>query len=229
MLQPDEPGAPRKLGLRERNKLDKIQRIRRAALEMFESNGYEATTTREIAERADVAIGTLFLYADGKHDLLFLIFNDDLDRLAEQAFAAINGSDSLTEQVLQIFAPQYRLFLTRAPLAKAMLREMVFLAHGKQTDQFLRNRVRLMTGLEELVRQAIDDQRITTAADPALIAKIFFALFSAEVRQWLNMESQPDLMVGLDSLRQTLMVFAHGLGESTTRPAPGRLGVPAHV
>ena len=73
--------APAKLGLRERGKLEKRRRIRQAARDVFLEKGYDDATTREIAERADVAIGTLFVYAKDKRDLLMMIINDDLDQL----------------------------------------------------------------------------------------------------------------------------------------------------
>src|SRR4051812_33649121 len=62
--------APPRLGRREQSKVDKRARIQRAAWDLFTTVGYEETTTREVAERADVAVGTLFLYAEDKRDLL---------------------------------------------------------------------------------------------------------------------------------------------------------------
>src|SRR5438477_3914607 len=47
------------LGLRERNKLDKLQRIKAAAAALFTKKGFDATTTIEIAERARVGEGTV--------------------------------------------------------------------------------------------------------------------------------------------------------------------------
>src|SRR5258707_6733633 len=64
-------------GQRERNKRDKLLRIKNAAQELFVSKGYDDTTTREIAVRAGVGMGTVFTYAANKRDLLFLIANDD--------------------------------------------------------------------------------------------------------------------------------------------------------
>ena len=49
-----------KLGQRERNKRDKLRRIKAAAWELFLDKGYDATTTREIAVKAGVGLGTVF-------------------------------------------------------------------------------------------------------------------------------------------------------------------------
>ena len=76
------------VGLRERNKLDKLRRIKEAASELFIRKGYDDTTTREIAVRAGVGLGTIFVYAATKRDLLFLLANDGLQQVVEMFHAA---------------------------------------------------------------------------------------------------------------------------------------------
>ena len=79
-------GAHRQAGLRERGKNAKQQRIKEAAKAVFSDvNNDDEATTREIARRAGVSIGTLFVYAKDKRDLLFLVFNDELYLVADAA------------------------------------------------------------------------------------------------------------------------------------------------
>ncbi|HSV80567.1 MAG TPA: helix-turn-helix domain-containing protein [Ramlibacter sp.] len=198
--------------MRERNKLDKLSRIRRAALELFQTKGYDATTTREIAELAGVGIGTLFMYAVDKRDLLFLIFNDDLDKVVNEAFAHVDGRKSVSAQVAGVFGHFYEAFHRRATLARMLLRELVFFSEGKQADQFLANRRRILEGLERLARNAIDKGKVRASEDPAVIAKAFFFLYSGEVRLWLS-APEPDLTQGLVNLQRTFALFGRGLGE----------------
>jgi AcrR family transcriptional regulator len=207
-----ESPAPRQ-GLRERSKLDKINRIRKSALQLFESKGYEATTTREIADLAEVAIGTVFLYANDKRDLLFLLFNDRLDQLVDGAFSDIDVALPLSDQVHQAFSHLYGAFHQRAVLARLLLKELVFFSEGKQVGQFMENRRRLMAGLEALIRASIAQGSIRSDEDPALIADAFFFLYSGEVRLWLSAE-HPDLKAGLARLKRTFALMAHGLGET---------------
>ena len=76
------------MGLRERGKRERLRRIKEAAVEAFRSEGYEGASTREIARIADVSIGTLFVYAKDKRDLLFLVLNEDLDKISLDSIAA---------------------------------------------------------------------------------------------------------------------------------------------
>ena len=64
------PEAEARLGLRERNKAEKLQRIRKAARALFIKRGYDDTTMRDIAKRAEVGFGTLFTYASDKRAFL---------------------------------------------------------------------------------------------------------------------------------------------------------------
>jgi AcrR family transcriptional regulator len=61
-------------GRREQNKQEKLARIAAAAKALFAAKGFAQTTTQEIAERAEIGAGTLFLYAKSKEDLLVMVF-----------------------------------------------------------------------------------------------------------------------------------------------------------
>src|SRR5262245_19283376 len=77
------------LGRRERKKEETRQRIVAAAIELFQRNGYEATTVDEISERADVAKGTFFNYYPRKEAIL--------DDVHEQQLEAV---EAVVDQVL---------------------------------------------------------------------------------------------------------------------------------
>jgi AcrR family transcriptional regulator len=97
------------LGRREQNKLDKRERIRDAAFELFSELGYDRTTTKAVAERAGVATGTLFLYAKDKPDLLFLVFHDRLRDTVEQMLATLPKAP-LLGQLMHIFRGLFAMY-----------------------------------------------------------------------------------------------------------------------
>src|ERR1044072_3143810 len=68
------------IGRRERAKQAKRERIMTAARELFAEHGVSGVTTQQIAHRADVAIGTLYLYASTKAELLIMVQNAKLAR-----------------------------------------------------------------------------------------------------------------------------------------------------
>jgi AcrR family transcriptional regulator len=206
-----------KPGLRERNKLDKLNRIRSAALELFQAKGYEATTTKEIAEAADVAIGTVFMYANDKRDLLFLIFNDALDGVVDHAFSRVDSHQPLSLQAFEVFSHFYAAFHQQVLLARLLLRELVFFSEGKQAAQYMENRRRIIAQLQAMARKALASGAIHADGDVERIANTFFFLYSGEVRLWLS-DEKPDLKKGLASMKATFALLGAGLGEKPNRP-----------
>lgn len=64
----------------------KRQAIQHAARELFASHGYDETTIAEIARAAGVAVGTVYLYFENKHDLLVdvcVALNEDIARVIQ--------------------------------------------------------------------------------------------------------------------------------------------------
>lgn len=64
--------------LRERKKADTRQAIRGAAVELFCTQGFEATTMDAVAEQANVSVRTVFRYFPTKEDLVFADVEGDL-------------------------------------------------------------------------------------------------------------------------------------------------------
>jgi AcrR family transcriptional regulator len=204
------------MSLRERKKLETRERIRAAAAELFTRHGYDGATMRQIAKRSHVGLGTLFNYAEDKRDLVFLIFNEELNAVTDVALAAPRPRQALLEQLLAVFRVHYRWLAAKPALARVLLQELTFYSSGKQAATFLGIRERLMGGIEQLVRQAQEGKRIGAREKPALIARHIFFVYSASLRWWI-VARKPRPGEGLADLRRLLRLQIDGL-----RGAPGR-------
>lgn len=206
----------RELGLRERGKHERKQRIIRAARDVFLERGYDGATTREIAVRAEIAIGTLFVYAADKRDLLFLVINDELDDLMERAFISVSTSQPLLEQVLNVFGAFYRYFSRNVKLGRFALREMAYYTSHPvaQTEQALQLRKRqdfVRGSLSALISRAQQSGEIGLGIDSGLLAFMFLSIYNAEIRRWLNTDV-PEVEEGIDRLRAQFRTVFEGLG-----------------
>lgn len=199
-----------KLGLREQRKQEKRQRIRAAVRALFSKHGFETATLREIAKRAHVALGTLFNYAEDKRDLVFLIFNEELAAVADEALRAAKTKNGLLDQLMAICRPHYLSFAKNPALSRILLKDMTFYSEGKQAAQYLRNRGHLISGMQEKVTAAQRAGQIRSDEDAALIARHFFLVFAGALRWWIAGRN-PHLQQGLAEVKRFFELQIDGL------------------
>lgn len=204
------------LGLRERNKLDKLRRIKAAARELFVAKGFDDTTVREIATRADVGMGTLFLYADNKRDLLFLIANDELETITDKANAAFRPDTAVLANLMRAFRPHYEFFGQQPELSRVKLREMTFYDSGKQAQRFLAVRNRLVALLNRIITAGQEQGTIRQSEDAAFVGWVVFCIYQVELRNWLTSDA-PELKKGLKRLEKALKLVLSGAATSDVR------------
>ncbi|KQO48100.1 MULTISPECIES: TetR/AcrR family transcriptional regulator [unclassified Frigoribacterium] len=119
------PTAP-PLGRRERNKQEKLERITRAASDLFSRHGVDEVTTQQIAEAADVGAGTLFLYARTKGELLLLVQNANYARSLDRGVRDAAGLADLVDAVIALITPIVECNRAQVENGRTYLREMVF-------------------------------------------------------------------------------------------------------
>ena len=117
---------------REQNKLEKRARIIAAARALFAHKGFEATTTQEIAYAADVAVGTLFVYAKTKEDLLIQVFHEEMIGVVERAFQAARPKKTLIDQLTTFFQTLVEYHEQDRPLAQALMRQLGYVQNEEQ-------------------------------------------------------------------------------------------------
>jgi AcrR family transcriptional regulator len=200
----------RRPGRRETNKIDKLNRIKRVARELFLTVGYDEATTRQIAKKAAVALGTLFTYASTKRDLLFLVSNDLLDEARHRAEASFRRNRSLQHNFVAFCATFYRVLQAQPELSKLVFRELLFYEQGIHSMRALANRAHTLKNIEALVTSAHEKGEIRLPEPPDFIAWLLFSVFQAENRRWLALDHRK-LDEGLSHLWASVAVVLNGL------------------
>jgi len=199
-----------KVGARERKKTATRERIRAAASDLFARRGYAAATMRQIAKRAHVGLGTLFNYAEDKRDLVFLIFNEELNATTDVALASPRAHDSPLDQLMAVFRAHYQWLAAQPELARILLQELTFYSSGKQAATFHSIRKRLIDGIEELITRGQQKKKIRRDVTAALVARHIFFVYSASLRWWIA-APRPDPHKGVTDLRRLLKLQFEGL------------------
>jgi AcrR family transcriptional regulator len=166
---------------RQRGQRAKRERIVEAAMVLFHGQGFDETTTEQIAERADVAKGTLFLYAPTKVHLLLLIYEEQLHRLVKGA--ALTGEGPIVAQLAGVFRPFFELYAHDRALAHRFICEQLRVESGQPGTPALA----LLLG--RLARQIETWQaggRVAADVDPALAAQTTFAIYFGVLLGWLR-------------------------------------------
>jgi TetR/AcrR family transcriptional regulator len=85
---------------RQRRKEARPQELLDAALELFVEKGFAATRSEEVAARAGVAKGTLYLYFPSKEDLLKAVVRENLGTLIAEGANVAGSFEGTTQQLL---------------------------------------------------------------------------------------------------------------------------------
>lgn len=194
-------------GTRERRKEEKRARLRDAAWELFCRQGYEATTTKQIAARAGVASGTLFLYARDKADLLFLVFHDRLAAAVDEGMRTLPAAP-LLDQLVHLFSGFFRAYEEAPHVARWFVKELPG-ADGPNAQTSNQLTFALLHHLAGLVQQAQARGEIASDVAPVLLAQNLFALYFFTLLGWLG--GMVTLETAVPHLRASLALQLRGL------------------
>jgi AcrR family transcriptional regulator len=165
---------------------DTRARIVSAARSLFREHGFAATAVDQIASRAGVAKGTVFLHAGSKERLLLLVYEADLGYAVERALSSADVNAPLPRALAGLFGILFRLFEEDVALARDFVKEQSGLRVG---DAFLRPvTMRLLVGLEIAIQMRQRRGEVARDVDPAQAARVTHALYSDVLARWLSGE-----------------------------------------
>ena len=196
--------ASQPVGRRERNKQDKLDRIIAAAAELFARHGVDEVTTQQIADKADIGTGTLFLYAKTKGELLLLVQNSHYVEALERGRADAEAILDVLDAVLAIVRPIVECNRVQIDNGRTYLREMVF---GDPEESRHAEALAIVAQTEETVAAVLcRDNQVRTDEAAALahvVSAIMFLSMAATVNAGLSVD---DL---LHDIRNQLRVVLH--------------------
>jgi AcrR family transcriptional regulator len=192
-------------GRRERAKRDKTERIMTAARELFAEHGVNGVTTQQIAERADVAIGTLYLYASTKAELLIMVQNDKFADAIDEGLTAANAvvGQALPEPVVALIRPVVACIREQAENGRTYLHELVF---GDPAEPYRRAGLAHSARLEDGITGLLTRGESMDAADAATLARVITAIIhiSTTATVYLHRSDEAVLADIRDQIHATL-------------------------
>ena len=187
--------ASQSVGRRERNKQEKLDRIVAAASELFAEHGVDEVTTQQIADKADIGTGTLFLYAKTKGELLLLVQNAKYVEALEQGRADAEAVPGVLDAVLAIVRPIVECNRIQIDNGRTYLREMVF---GDPEEPRHGAALAIVAQTEEAVAAVLRRDERVAEGDAATLAHIVSAVM------FLSMAASVNIALSVEEIVQDI-------------------------
>jgi TetR/AcrR family transcriptional regulator, cholesterol catabolism regulator len=178
-----------------RRKLENRERILTEARRLFGRKGFDAATTAEIAEAADVAKGSVFAHVGSKDRLLVLVFERDMHKWLDDAEARA-GRRPLLNQLDRFFTAMLDGAAEAPELTQVFMREVPYAHREPEIVAAMERAYRL---LNQLIDSAKGRGEVIDAVDGNTLAHNLFSLYFNFQYLWLAAD-----MPRLDRVNPTL-------------------------
>jgi len=206
-------------GRRELQRLETERLIKATALALFVADGFEATTTKQIAEAAGVAHGTVFLVAGTKEALLVKVLEDRL-REVVAARAASLPARRIVAQLVHVFDGLFDFYAGEPRLSRVFLKGTMFFAEPIARATYDQHVARFSGYLATLFDAAKARGEVAAHTRSEAAAANVLALYVHVVVAFLNAD-QPDREALGERFRAGLDQMVRGFGPPA-RPAARR-------
>jgi len=169
------------------------QQILQAAVEVFGNSNFQSAGISEIAQKANVAEGTIYQYFKNKEDLFFSIpaqkteaFCEELDLHIEGIHDAYNKLGKLTWYYLYFFK-------TNPAYARILMLEMRVNRSFFESGTF--DRVKVFNDkVLEIIKQGQEESFIRSDVDGCVIREMLLGFLEHRVTRWLLKDEEYDLL-----------------------------------
>lgn len=199
-------------GLRERQKEQRREAILGAAMELFDANGFNATTVEQIASSAGVSAPTVFNYFGNKQEILLAL----LDRAAsaeDEGLGELWGMLSKLDDPVDVLCTVYILVSQRElqALPISIWRELLNFAFNTSVSKEVVALNDRLTGQVAFLFKWLQSQgKLRADFDPAFAAKFLNDYAALEFTRLVQSDN-PDFAAHHAHVRQVCELIFYGL------------------
>jgi len=182
----------------------KRDRILRAAIDVFAKNGYFNAKVSEIAKSAGVADGTIYLYFDGKEDLLVTVFREHTRNYLQSLEKALAHVRRPEERIriairhhLETLGRDRQLAIVAQVELRHSLKFMSLLSQQEVADY--------LNMLRKMIEHGQSDGSFRRTIHPQLGAKAVFGILDEMVTSWILSEKDYDLAASADQIADLVL------------------------
>lgn len=186
--------------------------ILESARGLFNDLGFDKTSTREIAARAGVGVGTVFSHFPDKSSLLIAVLLNDLAFTQKTAMKTMPADDHVCERFLHLARFFYIYYSKKPDLSRTLLKELWFVK-GAWGEKLAEQAFEFVFLISNMLEQAKQRDEIRPEADTLMCARAFFSHYLIVLYEGLN-RPEVDVENMLDTLKGMLNQLLDGVGQT---------------
>ena len=166
------------------------QRLLDAAMRLFSSKGYAATSVRELVEAAGVTKPVLYYYFKNKEGLYLALMQEALADFYQAAQQAVIAPGSITERIGGYCTTLLDLFVARLDVARLIFAIFYGPPHGAPHIDFEASFNTMLADMERLVNEGISNGEFRPV-DPSDVAWAIVSQWNVTMEEQLCHNHQP--------------------------------------
>ena len=178
-------------------------RILESAQKLFASQGFDGTTTRDLAQAAGVAEGTLFRHFPNKKSILVEVATSGWVDILTDLLTELSEMGSY-KAIAQVMRRRMWNLHKNVDMMRVCFMEVQF--HPDLRDRIQEEVIDKMTGVAEAFFQTDMDKGIYRQTDAKLVAKVFLGMFA--IAGFSN-----NTVIAPDASPQEMQQMAEGLAD----------------
>jgi TetR/AcrR family fatty acid metabolism transcriptional regulator len=195
-----------------RRRTEKRDLIVEAAVDVFARKGFHQARVSDIARKAGVADGTIYLYFKNKEDLLLSIFEEKMDVLLDGMHEALEGVTDPVERI-RVFA-RHHFMQVRENRAAAEVLQVELRLSNKFLKEYRPEKLwQYLNLFATIVRDGQATGLFRAGIDPFIAMWSFFGGLDEIAMQWVLARNQERIRLE-EAANQVAEIFIRGMLET---------------
>jgi TetR/AcrR family fatty acid metabolism transcriptional regulator len=194
-----------------KNAIDKRARILSAAVKVFAEHGFHNSKVSEIAKKAKVADGTIYLYCKNKDDILISLFEESLKLLINNMREAVREIEDPLEKIRVFIRLHFESVEKFQGVAEVMQVEL------RQSHKFMKEYVpqrlaEYLNIVSEIIEEGKAKGVIKEEIHPAVFKRALFGAMDEIALHWVLIKRQRKRAYELsESAEHVSKIFLDGI------------------
>jgi len=182
-------------------KIERRQSIIQAAIGVFGKSNFQDSSISEIAQRANIAEGTIYQYFKNKEDLFFSIPVEKTIEFCEELDLHLQGIAGAFNKIRKFIWCYLHFFKTNPEYGRILMLEMRVSRSFVKTDtyKFLRTST---SRILEIIREGQDEGTIRKDVNIYILRQLILGILEHIVTRWLLKGEKHDLMQHYDQVNE---------------------------